>query len=144
MTTIALDANGLIAYDSREVAGNTIADDDSDKRRNINGVHYFFAGRSADEDMLIDAVENGGQPDYSDSVNVCAIVVKGGEVFTAGITSTEGFYLQKERKGNPVARGSGGDHALTAMDLGCTAKEAVKYAMKRDNNTGGKIRTFQV
>ena len=102
MTTIALDTNGLIAYDSREVAGNTIADDDCDKHRNINGVHYFFGGRSADEDMLIDAIENGEQPVYSDSVNVCAIVVKGGEVFTAGITSIEGFYLQKERKGKAI------------------------------------------
>ena len=57
MTTIALDKNGLIAYDSRETAGSTIVDDNCNKRKESNGAYYFFCGRSADEDTLIDAVE---------------------------------------------------------------------------------------
>jgi len=144
MTTIAMDKNGLIAYDSRETAGSTIVDDNCNKCKESNGVYYFFCGRSADEDTLIDAVENGERPSYPDAISTHAIIVMGKDVYTAGITKEDGYYWQKERKGNPLSRGSGADHAMTAMDLGCSAKKAVKYAMKRDSCTGGKIRTFSL
>jgi len=144
MTTIALDSSGLIAYDSRECCGSTIVDDNCDKRVSQNGLHYFFCGRTADQDLLIEAVEGIARETYHEAVDIHAIVILGKEIYTAGISKEEGYYWQQERKGNPVTRGSGSDHALTALDCGCNAKEAVKYAMKRDNNTGGKIRTFQV
>ena len=47
---------------------------------------------------------------------------------------TEGYY----------AFGSGDLHALTAMDLGASAVEAVEMAMKRDVYTGGEIRTRSI
>jgi hypothetical protein len=43
-----------------------------------------------------------------------------------------------------TAIGTGTDHAITAMDCGLSAREAVKMAMKRDTGTGGRIRTYKV
>lgn len=40
--------------------------------------------------------------------------------------------------------GSGRDFALAAMDMGATAEDAVRVAMKRDPFTGGKIKTLQL
>lgn len=40
------------------------------------------------------------------------------------------------------ALGSGENWAMAAMDLGYSAKEAVRYAITRDRGTGGKIHTI--
>lgn len=37
------------------------------------------------------------------------------------------------------ALGSGAHHAITAMDCGRSARQAVQMAMKRDPNTGGRV-----
>lgn len=42
------------------------------------------------------------------------------------------------------AAGSGQDHAITALDLGLSAKKAVKMAIKRNPSSGGKVRVFKV
>lgn len=60
-----------------------------------------------------------------------------------GIDKEEGYVCCPCRDGLSFAIGSGAKHALTAMDLGLDAKEAVKMAMKRDIYTGGRIRTFR-
>lgn len=143
MTTIALDKNGLVAYESRVTEINVIVDDNSDKHIKRKGVHYFFCGRDADDEALISAMEDGPADDYSDAIEVFALIHKDGAFFTAGIDKIEGFILQKERKGCSVALGSGQKHALTAMDMGMNAKEAVRMAIKRDCYSGGKIRTMQ-
>jgi len=144
MTTIALDAFGNVACDSRECAGSVIVDDNCEKHEKIGDVHFWFAGRSADQDLLIQAVTGNPQDSYDENVSSVALVYSDGQFYTAGISKDEGYYIQAERPGNPVALGSGSGHALTAMDLGLGAKDAVKYAMKRDMQTGGKIRTFKL
>ncbi len=42
------------------------------------------------------------------------------------------------------AIGSGGVHAITAMDCGKSAAQAIQMAMKRDSNTGGRIVTMRL
>jgi hypothetical protein len=42
------------------------------------------------------------------------------------------------------AIGCGSDHAITAMDMGATAYQAVQMAAKRDTGTGGTIRAATV
>lgn len=143
MTTIAYSA-GIVAYDSRETEACLIVDDNCNKRVQHNGINYFFCGRSADQDLLIDAIENGPREDYPDEVGIQAIIVKDGLVYTAGISPIEGFFWQTERQDNHIAYGSGQHHAITAMDCGKTAKQAVQLAAKRDTNTGGRIRTYKV
>ena len=69
--------------------------------------------------------------------------MEGGELFY--ITSDdESFSKQKLDPSKPYATGSGQHHALTAMDMGATAKEAVKMAIMRDTNSGGRIRTYKI
>lgn len=143
MTVIALDKDGLVAFDSRVTEGFSIVDDAANKHIRRNGIDYFFAGRDADEERLIAAVEGSPQDDYPDEVEVLAIVHKDGAFYTAGIAKDDGYYWQKERRGNVVAIGSGSSHALTAMDMGCDAKEAVKLAIKRNSGCGGRVRTIQ-
>ncbi|PHR99248.1 MAG: proteasome subunit beta [Blastopirellula sp.] len=143
MTTIALDSNGLVAFDSRVTEGSTIVDDAANKHIKRNGVHYFFSGRDADEELLIAAVEGAIKEDYADAIDVYAIIYKDGAFYTAGISQNDGYFWQKERLGNCVAIGSGGSHALTAMDCGLDAKEAVKMAIKRNAGSGGRVRTIQ-
>jgi ATP-dependent protease HslVU (ClpYQ) peptidase subunit len=42
------------------------------------------------------------------------------------------------------AIGSGGVHAITAMDCGKSAAQAVQMAMKRDSATGGRVHTHRL
>jgi len=56
----------------------------------------------------------------------------------------EMFWLEPVALKVPRAFGSGELHALTAMDMGASAKEAVGMAAKRDIYTGGKINTFKL
>ncbi len=42
------------------------------------------------------------------------------------------------------AVGSGAAHAITAMDCGKSARQAVQMAMKRDINTGGRVVTMRL
>jgi ATP-dependent protease HslVU (ClpYQ) peptidase subunit len=42
------------------------------------------------------------------------------------------------------AIGSGASYAVTAMDCGKTAAQAVGYAIKRDNNSGGRVVTMSL
>ena len=138
MTTIAYKDN-IIAFDSRATRGNMVADDDCIKRASSNGVEFFFSGCLADVDHLIKGYFERVPVDKS--ADICALIVCNGVVFKGGID--KGIYWgQHAHKVDAI--GSGSSHALTAMDCGLSAKDAVKMAMKRDTCTGGKIRTYKV
>ncbi|MNJ79145.1 hypothetical protein D3C77_770710 [compost metagenome] len=55
-----------------------------------------------------------------------------------------GIWRQELDPANPDAIGSGAPYALAAMDMGASAEDAVRAAMKRDIYTGGKIRTLRI
>ena len=40
--------------------------------------------------------------------------------------------------------GSGEDYAISAIDLGKSAKKAVEYAMTRDSCSGGKVHVYDI
>lgn len=140
MTTIAYK-DGVIAYDSRLTADITIIDDDHNKHIESEGKHYFYSGATGQREAFI-ACDQGKDTKLKEGAN--ALVIENGEVYCAGFNKDDGFFRNYVGKNKPYAIGSGTDHALTAMDLGCTAKEAVKMAVKRDTCTGGKIRTYKV
>lgn len=140
MTTIAYK-DSVIAYDSRCLCGSTIVDDDFDKHREVDGVHFFFTGSTSDYSKLIERYF-GKREDFK--TRSTALVYDSGKIVTIGICKEDGYYINPERLDNPVATGSGEEYALTAMDCGLSAKEAVKMAMKRDTGTGGRIRTFKI
>lgn len=55
-----------------------------------------------------------------------------------------GIWKQELDPANPDAIGSGAAYALAAMDMGASAEDAVRAAMKRDIYTGGKVRAMKV
>ncbi len=135
MTTIAYKDN-IIAYDSRSCKGNTIFDDDSDKHVEEGGVHFFMCGDASKCGEFLSAYH--GEPN---DVEIEAFMIKDGKVYLCSVNDMGEFWSVRSKT---WAIGSGSEFALAAMDLGKSAKDAVKVAMKRDTGTGGKIRTFKV
>jgi ATP-dependent protease HslVU (ClpYQ) peptidase subunit len=139
MTTIAYK-DGVIAYDSRASCGETIVDDDFNKRTILNGVSFFSTGNPSDEPELINHYFGKGD---RFNVNCSSIVHDGDKLFLIAIENDK-YHKYPIELDKCYAIGSGEDHAWTAMDMGATAKEAIKMAIKRDRGTGGKIRTFEL
>ena len=141
MTTVVYK-DGIIACDSLATASWTIADPDCDKRVTRDGVTFVFCGRPDQYDEFMDAYFSETKEIHKN--NECAAIVFDGEkVWFAGIAD-ERVFKYHIKKGKTYAIGSGQDHAWTAMDMGASAKEAVRIAAKRDAATGGKVRTVKV
>lgn len=143
ITTIAYK-DGLIAFDSRvtwERGQITVLD--YNKSRKVGPLHFFCAGSTADIDELVVAYCSGDTEDFpvNDAV---AFVVDQGKLYLIGINDEGHLWRDPYALAQHSAIGSGGAHALTAMDLGCDARKAVKMAMLRDSHTGGKIRTYRI
>ncbi|MBB1614517.1 proteasome subunit beta [Pseudomonas sp. UMC65] len=140
MTTIAYK-DGVIACDSRQTRADAIVSDDCLKCQVVDGVSFFLAGAVCDEKALIAAYF--GTPS-SAPVECSGYVVDDGKLLMVGHDDRTGIWKQELDPLNPDAIGSGSAYALAAMDMGASAEEAVRAAMRRDIYTGGKIRTFTV
>lgn len=135
MTTIAYK-DGVIAYDSRQVRNGSIVSDACSKCEVVNGVMFFLSGAVCDEKALIAAYF--GKPS-KDPVESSGFVVDGGNLLLVGHCDKTGVWRQSLDRANPDAIGSGSPYAMAAMDMGATAEEAVRAAMKRDIYTGGEV-----
>lgn len=140
MTTIAYK-DGVIACDSRQVRSGTIVSDNAPKCQVVDGVSFFLSGAVCDEKALIAAYFGTPSPV---PVECSGYAVDGGRLIMVGHDDKTGVWKQDLDPANPDAIGSGSPHALTAMDMGASAEEAVRAAMKRDIYTGGKVVTFRV
>jgi len=138
MTTIAYK-DGVIAYDSRITRDTEIVDDDSQKCHEEKGVKFILAGKTSHYARLVSAYF--GTAELRD-LQCSAIVVDADGLWYAGNDAEDGFWKSPIDSDKPYAIGSGGLHALTAMDMGATAAEAVEMAKKRDTCTGGLVRTL--
>lgn len=136
MTTIAYK-DGVIAYDSRQTRGGAIVSDDAPKCQVVDGVSFFLAGAVCDEKALIAAYF--GTPSAA-PVECSGYAVDSGKLLMVGYDDKTGIWKQELDPANPDAIGSGSAYALAAMDMGASAEDAVRAAMKRDIYTGGKIR----
>ena len=139
MTTIVYDhKNKQIACDSRTTASNLILTDKAIKfKENEKGL-WFFSGSVADESQLIELVHND-KPDITP--DCCAFLVKDGACY---LVTFNGDYCAISENKYSHSIGSGGDWALAAIDMGMTAKKAVKYACTRDIGSGGKINVYDI
>lgn len=142
MTTIAY-RNGIIAFDSRCTQDDNILSDDFDKAYLADddtvfilcgciGDHYRLMDQYFDRpyDASKGAIEASGYVIKSDGTLWRVGPNEGGGVFTFPAFSLG-------------ACGSGAPHALTAMDMGASAEDAIAMAAKRDTNTGGAVRTLR-
>lgn len=139
MTTIAYK-DGVIAYDGRITRGTQITYDDYDKCIERDGVSFVCSGAVADFEGLVGAYFGSDAPNCA----ATAFVVADGMVWHVAVDGSTGFWKAPLVMDQPYAIGSGSDHALTAMDMGATAYQAVELASKRDTSTGGTIRTLVI
>lgn len=139
MTTIAYK-DGVIAYDSRITSGSSIMYDDYEKCVEHNDARFVIAGHTSDYSKLTGAYFGEAATD----INASAIVVEDGKLWVIGHDDDSGVWKSIIPADKAYAIGSGSNHALTAMDMGATAYQAIEMAMKRDSCTGGKIRTLTV
>ena len=138
MTTIAYNHKDKeIAVDSRITRGDFIVSDNAKKAvKNENG---FFAlcGRAADCKLVAECFPN--EPPRE--VDCYGFVASDNCVYW--LSFSDGQMILTECDYNEAA-GSGQDHAITALDIGLSAKEAVKMAVKRDLHSGGKVMVYKV
>lgn len=136
MTTIVYcHESKKIAIDSRSTVGITIESDRAEKFRRIGDEVWFFCGATADIDKLI-KIHNEEMPAFN--VGCSAMVANKDGVFIRMYDQDKSRYMPYKLI-DSWTMGSGADHALTALDMGASAKKAVQMAMLRDTCTGGKI-----
>lgn len=140
MTTIAYK-DGVIAYDSRICNGSAITYDDFDKCQEVKGVKFVLTGYVCDYSKLIGAWF--GEP-VTGTVECSALVFDGESLCYAACNAEHGLCKTPVWLDHPYVLGSGSDHAITAMDMGATAAQAVEMAKKRDTSTGGQVRTLSI
>ena len=141
MTTIVYDhKNKQIAIDSREVAGDEIKSDKAIKWKVVDGTTYFMSGCVSDYPAFfaLDKVR-GVKPDVD--IHCSSIFIRKGAAFKCAFSDTG--YWELELSSNDSI-GSGGVYAISALDFGKSAREAVDYAKTRDVNTGGKTVVFSL
>ena len=139
MTTTAYHhADKQIATDSRLSSGGNIDTDNFNKTIKRGKRRYFMCGSQCDYERFVDEAEAG---EGTEELEATAIMVEGGNAYL--VTQEEKRYLFSKLTFNR-ASGSGSRYAISAMDFGQSAKQAVQYAAKRDVYTGGRIRVYNV
>jgi 20S proteasome alpha/beta subunit len=148
MTVIAVK-NKVMASDSRECYGSRIDTDRSKKIYRLPDGSLFGASGSSSgiiqlKKALISTIK-AVLKKRSDPLTMAAPMLK--KTLALWLTSS-GLYLYEKGSwqivDNPYAIGSGSDYAITALDYGKSAVEAVKAAIKRDIYCGGRIQVYQL
>lgn len=140
LTTICY-RDGIVAYDSRCVdEDGVIVSDNYNKRHTLDGIEYFLSGSVCDLPKFHNWLTTG-----EDATGDSDLFVVRDGVLLWGEIRGGGCSIDPPDEGETYwAIGSGAYFALTAMDLGLSAKEAVKMAAKRDTGTNSKVRTFKI
>lgn len=133
MTTIAIDKNYLIAWDSQVTYGNIAAKAHEPKVIERYGRIYAMCGMQCDLATLVDKLESGEKmpPDFEFTL---LMITREGTIFTQTEKS-----LTPVQVSVPHAVGSGSDIAIGAMRAGASAHRAVQIAAELDVYTGGEI-----
>lgn len=144
MTTIVYShKERKIAVDSRESAGSFIYSDNAVKMDVNKHGHWFVSGSVVDVDVIIEGIgkpKRGRFPKIEGVKDFAGIVCDSdGEIFEF-YSSEENLMIMKMNDSGAV--GSGLDYATAAIDLGKSCGDAIRYAMTRDNATGGKVLVF--
>ena len=138
MTTICYDhKNKVIAVDGRINMDGVILDDGANKSISNGLGKWFFTGKVCDNLALSKAKHDDKLEVIPDC---CALVRVINDVYLVTVRN-EGFCEWTKCEYN-VAIGSGDRFALSALDFGKSAKEAIEYEATKDVYTGGKIREY--
>lgn len=141
MTTIAYDHKARqIAIDSRSTSGGIIKSDSRKKWITQGKDIWFFAGAHCDIHEFLCAFD-GIKPERD--LDCIAMAVIGGIAYWCGVDNGDKT-TWKQALEDSDAVGSGQQFALSALDFGKSAKDAVKYAATRDIYTGGKVHLYDI
>jgi ATP-dependent protease HslVU (ClpYQ) peptidase subunit len=134
VTTIAY-RDGLLAADGRSSSGSTILTDNAKKIiRLSDGALFALAGDVAYTGPMLGALEDDVEFPKADGAFTAVIVETNGALRV--YEGAGGFMAVEE----PFAAfGSGAEVAYGAMEMGASAEEAVRAAMRRDTYSGGAI-----
>lgn len=139
MTTVAYNhKDGQICVDGRLIVNDTIVCDDYRKFIQDGDCLFFFCGRVCDYQKIVDCY-NG---DKINDIDAASIMIRNGEAFHCTVNRDGNIELVKLTYNASIGRGD--EVALTAMDFGATAKQAVKHASKRTTSTGGRLRVYDL
>jgi len=140
MTTIVYNHEDKeIAVDGRLTENGLIITDNDQKYIEKGGITFFLCGGYSDSYLLVD-VYLGAEAGKAD-IDANIILIEDGRLFCV---SYIGGSINKWSIEHNTAWGSGEKFALSAMDFGESAEQAVKYAATRDIYTGGTINVFKV
>lgn len=142
MTTIAYDGTH-IAIDGRETINSTIFTDEKQKYFITKDYVFFMCGSSEGCAQFAEDFKEGDKPSHPFH-DVGGFVVKERKVFLVFIDDDDKAYRMNRLSVQMWADGSGRDFALSALDHGKSAADAVKYASSRDSKTGGIINIYNV
>ena len=142
MTTLVYDhINNIVAYDSRHIKDEGIIISDTlDKLKTIDNHRFLGCGKIGDINLLIHAYLNQDPPD-TDNLKAILWSLEQGRVRRIGFCDGT---LWVNTMDYSATDGSGADFALSALDHGKSAVEAVEYAMTRDPFTGGKVNAIHL
>jgi ATP-dependent protease HslVU (ClpYQ) peptidase subunit len=143
MTTIAYK-DGVIATDSLVTLGGTVFDDDVEKTLVTDSGIFYYCGVPANIESFANEFLSGNRQGSFDWGCEAFYVDMSNDIYLVSQDENCIFYAYKINKSNHYSIGSGSDHALTAMDTGLVAMDAISYAMKRDICTGGIVKTYMV
>lgn len=137
MTTLAY-RDGELATDSRVTAGDMIV---SDRRKKVHrlrdGSIVAWSGSVQQAELLLRAMrKKSSQPSLTE---ISALHLK----TDGSLWEYEGEAWVKQDPGY-YATGSGSPYAFAAMDAGATAKDAIRIAIKRDANSGGRVQSLKL
>lgn len=140
MTTIAYNhKDKQVAIDSRITQDDVIVSDSDVKYERRKGQLFFKAGGCEDSDALVDVYF--GAASKKTDLNCNVMYTLNGGMF---MMNYQGGKIDSWRVDHNESLGTGGVWASAAMDFGCSAKDAVKYACTRDIYSGGKVRVVKV
>ena len=146
MTTIVYDhKNKQLACDSRSTIDGVIIDNKAIKYKNNGDKLWFVCGRKGDADTFITHYRPLCSANENMEVSVVFVITEGdcaGGVYMA-VKDSNNTYAECVLD-HDYAQGSGEQWALSALDHGMTAKQAVEYAMTRDVYTGGKVHVYDI
>ena len=143
MTTIVYDHRARqIAIDGRTTSGGMINTEDAVKWIQDGDDWWFICGSVCDRRRLIEHI-NATDPDAPKwKIECSAFLVRAGKVYHCMVTD-DGEPAKSEINYSD-SMGSGSQFALSALDLGKSAEDAVKYAATRDTGTGPNVWVFDV
>lgn len=139
MTTVAY-RDGVLAGDGRiTLEGGSIQSENHRKVHRLRDGRLFgYAGDTDDAERLRLSLLRDEPPPSLNNIQALLVQTDG------AIDYYQGNVWQRLESDPYYAIGSGGTAALVAMDCDKDAKQAVACAIKRDNNSGGKIKTVRL